>query len=309
MEHFTHIVTILILITVFLPNRLKGQERNDYSSSWNTPTISHHSTHGYYQYFAMVYPYDRNPIVELSTLPPIPRLKYRSCYVMCTVDTCYANRAVFALRCPDDPILLRWASSRGEWFKEWCESADPELESTTLGKSFSSTSEILNYYIGKIEKSFKNNECEHAAAADYNQQFGFLLTDCWSIGTKYTTFYSCCWYDHYSASNTTKEWYHMINRRTGKAATINDIVEEDRLPKLADLMMQYLKDSHGFLWRDDPFHDEDPIEILNAMDACALIREGLVICFHPYSIASGSEGQITAIIPYDELQGFLKSPL
>lgn len=36
---FTHIVTIVILITAFLPNRLKGQETNDYSSSWNQPSV------------------------------------------------------------------------------------------------------------------------------------------------------------------------------------------------------------------------------------------------------------------------------
>ena len=297
------ITAFVFLFTVFLPNRLKGQETNDYSSSWNKPTISHNSTPGYYQCFGMVAPYDRDPVVEPASLPPIPGLKYRSCYVVCPTDTCYANRAVFALRCPDDPILLKWASSQGEWFLEWCESTDPDWVSATPGKIFSSTSKILNYYIGKIEQSFKSIECELAKEADYNQQFGFLLTDCWSVGTK---FYSCCWYDHISASNTTKEWYHTVNRKTGKAATISDLVKENKLPELAELMMSYLKDIHGNLWRDDPFHDNKPIDILNEMDACALIREGLIICYHPYHIASGAEGQITAIIPYDKLKGILK---
>lgn len=304
--HLIHITTIGLLLIALLPGKVTGQEVTDYSESWNTPTISHYSTHGCYQYFAMAHPYDRNPTVGISSLPPIPGLKYMSCYVICPVDTCYANRAVFALRCPDDPVLLEWASSQGEWFLEWCDSANPDWISTTPGKSFSSTSKILNYYIGKIEQSFKSIECEHAADADYNQQFGFLLTDCWSVGTKYTTFYSCCWYDHISASNTTKEWYHTVNRRTGKAATISDLVREDKLLELADLMMSYLKDCSGNLWRDDPYHDDKPIDILNKMDACALIREGLVICYHPYNIASGAEGQITATIPYNRLKGILK---
>ena len=119
----TFVVCFLVLIVH--PTRMCGQNRNDYNYA---PTISHYASNYQYQYFAEAGPNDRHPVVKLSSLPPIPGLKYRSCFYMCPVDTCYANRAVIALRCPDVPILRKWVSSRAEWFSAWCESDDSDLK-------------------------------------------------------------------------------------------------------------------------------------------------------------------------------------
>ena len=37
------------------------------------------------------------------------------------------------------------------------------------------------------------------------------------------------------------------------------------------------------------------------MSGCALLKEGLIIYFHPYTIGQGAEGQFIAIIPYNIL--------
>ena len=46
---------------------------------------------------------------------------------------------------------------------------------------------------------------------------------------------------------------------------------------------------------------EDPVKLLGDADGCALIREGLIIYYHPYHIGCGADGQFTAVIPYGEL--------
>lgn len=303
---FHMVVAISTLLTAITPTMIWGQEQVGYNEAWNKPTISHFTTHYRYQYFADACPYDRHPIVDISSLPPIPGLKYRSCYYMCPIDTCVASRAVIAMRCPDDPLLRKWVSSRAEWFTEWCESDDFYIESTTPGRSFSSSGGLLNFYISKIERYFSSLECEHTGA-DANRQFALLITDCWRVGTKYTTFYEASWYDNLSAGNTVRESYYSVNNKNGKAATITELVKKEKMSALAEIMVEYLRDSHGNFWKDDEAHREkDHSSLLSCIDGCALIREGLVLYFHPYKIASGAEGQMTAIIPYKKISGFLK---
>ena len=41
------------------------------------------------------------------------------------------------------------------------------------------------------------------------------------------------------------------------------------------------------------------------MNGRAMIREGLVIYYHPYEIGCGAEGQYNAVIPYSALKGLL----
>lgn len=194
--------TTLILILLPILFATNGQEASTYDEAWNCPTISHTTTNYKYQYFgSLAAPFDRHPTVDISSLPPISGLKYRSCYFVCPTDSCNAGRALFALRCPDKPALLRWVSSRAEWFTEWCETDDFELEYVQSGKKFYTCRGLLDHYERKIEGIFRNQECEHSDP-DANRQLAMLITDCWSIGTEYTTFYEASWYDHVSAGNT-----------------------------------------------------------------------------------------------------------
>lgn len=83
-----------------------------------------------------------------------------------------------------------------------------------------------------------------------------------------------------------------------------DFVSEEKMSELAKVMLKHLKDSFGVLWKANNKVD-DPLNVLLSMNGCALLREGMVVYFHPYNIASGIEGQITSIIPYDELINLL----
>lgn len=299
-------IKVILLILLAIPTAMSGQEPSSYDEFWNMPTISHATTGYHYQYFGgLAAPYDRHPTVNISSLPPVPGMKYRSCYYVCPADSCNADRAVFALRCPDKPSLLRWVSSRAEWFVEWCESDDFEHESTPPGKAFTTCSELLDHYMNKIVRSFHNQQCEHTGP-DANRQYALLFTDCWSIGTEYTTFYEASWFDHFSAGNNICESYYTVNNQTGKTIELKDLVIEKKMPELAELMLNYLKDSFDVLWTENN-KTNDPLAILEAMDGFGLVREGLVISFHPYKIASGVEGEITAVIPQEKLNGFLKA--
>ena len=72
-------------------------------------------------------------------------------------------------------------------------------------------------------------------------------------------------------------------------------------------MMKYLKNFKGELWYYPDFEwvPTDPLELLKAMNGCALIREGLIIYYHPYEIGCGADGQFNAIIPYGQIKGLL----
>jgi len=271
------------------PIRIWGQ-------SPNTPTN---------QYFGgLAAPLDRNPSVDISSLPPIRGLKYRSCYFVCPQDSCYAARAIFALLCPEKPGLLRWVSSRAEWFAQWCASEDFDLPSTAAGRDFTTSSELLGYYIRKIKNSFQAHECENTGP-DANQQYALLITPCCRIGSDLTTFYEATWFDHLSASYTVRESYFTVKNEVGEALGLKDIIAEEKISELAELMLRYLKDWSGNPWPANK-ETEDPVRFLLSMNGCALLPEGLVIFFHPYQSAPGVFGQLTALIPYKELNGYLK---
>ena len=110
-----------------------------------------------------------------------------------------------------------------------------------------------------------------------------------------------------SCGDTTAESYYSVNLETGEVATITDFVRESDLSKLAIIMMKYLKNYRGERWSGPVFDwiPSEPLKLLKAMNGCAMIREGLVIYYHPYKIGCGAEGQYNAVIPNSELKNFL----
>lgn len=299
--------TSLILL-LFAIIECQGQSVGDYNAGWNRPTINH-STHNFdYVYFGQADPYDRSPVVDLSTLPPIPGLKYRSYIAFCPKDTCYSSRAVIAVRCPEESVLLQWVSKRAACFTDWCKNGVQIAQDSEKVLSVSSSADICNRYIHRIAGFWGGQPClEDGDNNCANEQFAFMLTDCWRTD-KYCTFYESTWYDWMSCGDTTAESYYSVNLETGEVATITDFVNEEDLPKLANLMVKYLKNYSGEIWSRPAFEwvPSEHLKLLKEMDGCALIREGLVIYYHPYRIACGAEGQYNAIIPYSKLLGILK---
>ena len=274
---------------------LKAQEDRNYDGSWNRPTFSG-SNFGYkYVFFGKTEPRNRHPMIEESTIPPIPGLKYRSCYSICPKDTCRASRAILAMRCPEDAVLLNWASSRAACMAKWCESGmyiQQQPINYSVGKS---SADICNKYISKIHAEFDLQECFGDSDMP-NEQFGFLLTDCWRT-EKYCTFFEATWYDMLSCGDTTRESYYSVDLINGKVATLADFVPEAKWPALAEMMLQYLRSGNGELYKVPT----DALNLLKDLDGCALIREGLVIYYYPYHIGCGADGEFKAVIPYKKL--------
>lgn len=295
----------LVILCFILAYSFTGSAQSfpDYNESWNKPTIGHASFDFEYVYFGMVPPRYREPGIDISSLPPIPGLKYRTYSSFCPKDTCDAYRAVLAVRCPENSVLLQWASSRVADYVGKSITHDNVLEAKVV-----SSADICNQYISRVRKKFDQIQCSGEGDHDVpNEQFGYLLTDCWKT-ERYCTFYESTWYDCMSCGDNTTESYYSIDSETGRVATITDFVLEKDLLRLANLMMKYLKNYKGELWANPDFEwvPTDPLELLKAMNGCALIREGLIIYYHPYEIGSGADGQYNAVIPYDKLKRLLK---
>ena len=293
---------ILFLIMAF-PFIGRAQSVSDYNENWNKPTIGHASFDFEYVFFGMVPPRHREPGIDISSLPPIPGLKYRTYSSFCPKDTCDAYRAVLAVRCPENSVLRQWASSRVAGYVGKSITHDNVREAKVV-----SSADICNQYIGLIRKKFNQIQCTGEGDHDApNEQFGYMLTDCWET-EQYCTFYESTWYDCMSCGDNTTESYYSVDLKTGRLATISDFVQEKDFPRLANLMMKYLKNYKGELWAYPDFEwvPTDPLELLKAMNGCALIREGLIIYYHPYEIGAGADGQFNAVIPYDKLKSVLK---
>ena len=274
----------------------------DYNESWNRPTFGHASFDFGYVYFGMVSPRYREPGIDIHSLPPIPGLKYRSYSNCCQRDTCDAYRALLAVRCPEDSVLLQWASGRVAGYVEQSITHDA-VQKVQVGSS----ADICNHYIRKIRRKFDQFQCCGEGDHDVpNEQFGYLLTDCWKT-ERYCTFYQSTWYDCMSCGDNTTESYYSVDVETGRVVTITDLVREKDLPRLANLMMKYLKNFKGELWTNPDFEwvSTDPLKLLMAMNGCALIREGLIIYYHPYEIGCGADGQFNAVIPYERIKELL----
>lgn len=297
----------LVIITCVLLVNVSQSFAQDYDGSWNRPTINQASDDFKYAYFGRVEPYYHKPGIDIHSLPPIPGLKYRSYSIFCQKDTCYAARAVIAIRCPEDPVLMHWSSSRAAKFAEWCNGIIEHDGTRYNILKVSSSADICNLYIRCIQKSFNQLTCDEIGDhGTPNEQFAFLLTDCWRTD-KYCTFYESKWYDWMSCGDNTTESYFSVNIETGEIATVTDFVREKDLPRLANLMMKYLKNYKGELWVYPDFEwvASEPLDLLKQMNGCALIREGLVIYYHPYEIGCGADGHFKAVIPYSELKGIL----
>lgn len=297
----------LALSTLILVSFALNLSAQDYNGAWNTPTISHRNYPGKI-YFGMTDAIDRRPEIDASTMPTIPGLKYRSCYAFCPKDTCYADRAIIAVRCPKDSVLLKWAAARAECLVSWCTEGQMPDSLSKDGFSAKSASDICNHYIRQVEQYYKRQECSGDGFPERpNAQRGYLLADCWKT-SKYCTFYEATWYDEMSCGDNTKQSYFSVDRKTGKTASLADLVKEEAIPALAKLLVKYLKSSNGELWVDImPEHvSQDTASLINDMDGCALIREGLVIYYHPYQIGSGADGEFMAVIPYQSIRKMLK---
>lgn len=286
---------LLTLIILLILSSSIGMGQNDYGHKWNQPTISHGNIN---PYFGITEPFERNTTSSGIELPSLPGLKYRSCIVVCPVDSCYGQRVLIALRCPDNTVLLDAISGR------LCDYSNKITHSIAIQKFVEpeSSATVRSYYIDAI-RSHLIKHPEHKAGQNLpNEQHGILISDCWKSGDYYT-FYEATWFDMNSNGNQTTESYFTVDSKTGKQLQLEDIVPEDNWNHLEQLLPKYLISETGKHYEAtdlEPWNFTSR-ELLERRTGCAVIQEGLVIYYHPMVIDAALSGGYKAVIPYREL--------
>lgn len=252
---------------------------------------------------------------DTLVFPPIEGLVHRSAYAMCPKDTCFAEYAVLALRCPPIQPLLNWVADTVSAFVHECPignglSIYNNGELSIPAKHLKSDREICDYYIGQLNHVYDNWHCTGEGDHDViNEQAGLLLADCWNNGNLYT-FHRMDWYDWLSCGNNTRESWWTVNAKTGKLLTLDDMVRQEKKDSLSNLMMAQLVNGRGELYAEQYAEaSRNKLEVLSRADGSALISDCLVIYFYPYKLSFGADGQYKAVIPYTQLEGILKKDL
>lgn len=230
---------------------------------------------------------------------------------MCPKDTCFAEYAVLALRCPPIETLLNWVADTVNTFAHECPIGNGlltynEKELDIPKMHFKSAEAICDYYIEHLRHAYDNWHCTGEGDHDsLNEQAGLLLTDCWNVGSFYT-FYRIDWYDWMSCGNNARESWWTVDATTGKLLGLKDIVRPEKVDSLSMLMMARLENGKGeYIVQQYPYEPSEYTGVLERANGCALIPEGLVIYFYPYNLGCGADGEYEAVIPYDELKGIL----
>ncbi len=264
------------------------------------------STNSYYpEMHGMINPHAREDRMDETFFPPVPDLYFKSCFELCPIDGCKAERAVLAISVPDDKKeLLAWVARKAHEFA--VQSINDSTAHIDEINNLSSSKQICDYYIDKIRSHFRGYvssrlQCEESP----NEQFGRMIAPVWSKGN-YCTFIVSDWYDYLSCGDNSKVSYVTVNSQTGKELTLLDIIEKQYLRPFSNLLLKYLTNNKG-KWLDNTFYRDavtvdTGLALIAKMDGCALLNEGLVVYFHPYTIGSGAEGQYNALIPYEELK-------
>ncbi len=258
---------------------------------------------------------DRTFQQDTLKFPPIESLVHESVFTMCPTDTCFAEYAVLALRCPPIQPLLDWVADTVHTFANECPIGDGlqtynDKEHDIPKKHLKSDQEICNYYVGQLQHVYDKWHCTGEGDHDnINEQAGLLIADCWNSGNLFT-FFRIDWYDWMSGGNNVRESWWTVDSTTGKLLTLEDLIQPEKLDTLSTLMMRRLADAEGkLLLRTNSNYALEDKDVIGLADGCALIPEGLIIFFYPYNLGSGAEGEFLSVIPYEELNGILREPL
>ena len=312
-----YIILILLLLASCSPRKAAKSAIVNIACPVEEPSVDQDSLSKAYKYifFGKLGHLERTFQEDTLVFPPIEDLVHRSAYAMCPKDTCVAEYAVLALRCPPIQPLLNWVADTVGAFVHECPignglSIYNDREFSIPVKHLKSDREICDYYIGQLNHVYDTWHCtgkgDHGVI---NEQAGLLLADCWNNGTLYT-FHRMDWYDWLSSGNNTRESWWTVNARTGKLLSLNDMVPPGKRESLSTLMMAHLVNDKGERYAEQyPDAARDNLEVLSWANGSALTSEGLAIFFYPYNLGSGADGEYVAVIPYTELDGILKKYL
>ena len=111
------------------------------------------------------------------------------------------------------------------------------------------------------------------------------------------------WYDWGSCGDNTAFSYFTVDASTGKVVTYANLIDKSDEDKLDRLLPKYLGNGYEkWAASADRVKSNSGKKLISQMDGCALLKEGLIIFYLPYSIGCGADGEFTATIPYEVLK-------
>jgi hypothetical protein len=299
--------------------RLTPPEADVRAGTYPGKTFSHQGTDYRFAFFGKKDSWTLDETDGVEPFPPVPGLAKGTFDVHCERDTCISKRVVLALRCPENDMLTAWMSERVKAFLEESPVTDmdddvppatiiPLCPSWTTMRTPSGSSSALFcfHYLHALEGLFGHRRCPEPDPewdGGYWQpaeQAGLMLFDCWRDGDLYT-FYEATWYDWMSFGDNTTESYRTVDARTGKELSLEDFVDEKDYERFAQILMKHLIKAAGNRAGALENYASDGSGVLPLLDGCGLVKEGLVVYFHPYTLGAGAYGQFNAVIPYGEM--------
>ena len=279
-----------------------SQLASENDPDWVKPPYYHDSTASYIPgMYGMIDPNAREDRMDKSFFPSIQGLYFKSCMESCHKDYCKSKRAVLAISCPKKKSLLRWVSDMACDFADGC--TDDSSKHIRPNKSLKSAKEICDYYIDVARKFFKDVVKVCAYEADLPcEQRGRLIADVWQKGNIHT-FVVAGWYDWGSCGDNTAFSYFTVDASTGEELSYANLIDKSDEDKLDRLLPKYLGNGYEkWTASADRVKSNSGKKLISQMDGCALLKEGLIIYYYPYTIGCGADGEFIAIIPHEVLR-------
>lgn len=286
----TKSASAIFIIIVLLAACKSNTQQEDNDQSENMTTID-----GMDSLYGIWGKVDARSFDNASDLPDIPNLYHNTAMGYCEADTCWAERLLLALRCPEEEVLLQWMEQHVN--KACHESLNgyqfAEKEPLPHLSHIKNAKQICDHYVRETKLRYDSKPCnmnseEHGVPLEQN---GIIITDVWQKGD-ICTFFESRWFDFLSCGDNTRKSYYSVDRKTGKVLGVKDLIEIPDTSALGTLIYEQLGEI--------PLESHE--ELVSKMDGCALIKEGLIIYYHPYHLGCGASGHFLALIPYEELE-------
>lgn len=244
-------------------------------------------------YFAMLPSRMRSE--DATEWPSIPGIERASCLEFCPVDTCYCKRLVLLIDSPKEKPLLEWVN---EYVRDFLD--DIGYERPRILRNPHDARQIADNYVAQAREMIKVERCKHdPEEADAITEQNALFVGVSLLSDEICTFMTHTWYDQMSCGDGTSRSWYSIMRRTGRELKFRDFISEENEEAFLDLLLANLRNRAG-LWIEAGESIERDY-LLSCMDGCALVEEGMVVFYHPYTIGCGADGQFNALIPYEDL--------
>lgn len=307
MKRVKYILLLSILVCCGSPKKKATEVKSDLLY----PSYGLFATDYKYLFFGEIGYRDRSFQEDTLRFPPMEGLVHQSAYAICPKDTCFAEYAVLALRCPPIQSLLDWVADTVNTFVHECPIGNGlltynEKQLDIPIKHRKSDKEICDYYIGQLQHAYDGWHCTGEGDHDsLNEQAGLLIADCWHNEILYT-FYRIDWYDWFNCGNNARESWWTVDATSGKLLGLEDLILPEKMDELSSLMMPRLVNGNGeyLVQLYDCYTLEDKA-VIGLANGCALIQEGLIVFFYPYNLGTGADGEFEAVIPYEELEGII----